>query len=49
MADLSLVSKAAWCEARRRAEVIRLLAERDHRPFPDRPSYRLPLDHDRLA
>jgi putative transposase len=30
--DVSLVSEAAWCEARRRAEVIRPLAERDPRP-----------------
>ena len=32
MADLSLISEAAWIEARRRAEVIRPLAERNHRP-----------------
>ncbi len=32
MVDLSLISEAAWSEARRRAEVIRPLAERDHRP-----------------
>ena len=32
MADLSLIPEAAWSEARRRAEVIRPLAERDHRP-----------------
>jgi putative transposase len=32
MVDVSLVSEAAWCEARRRAEVIRPLAERDHHP-----------------
>jgi hypothetical protein len=49
LADLSLVSEAAWCEARLRAEVIRPLAERNHRLFPNRPSYRLPLDHDRLV
>jgi putative transposase len=30
--DLSLIPEAAWSEARRRAEVIRPLAERDHRP-----------------
>jgi len=32
MADLSLISDAAWREARRRAEVIRPLAERERRP-----------------
>ena len=32
MADLSLIPEAAWREARRRAEVIRPLADRDHRP-----------------
>jgi putative transposase len=32
VADLSLIPEAAWSEARRRAEVIRPLAERDHRP-----------------
>ena len=32
MADLSLIPEAAWSEARRRAEVIRPLAARDHRP-----------------
>ena len=32
MADLSLIPEASWSEARRRAEVIRPLAERDHRP-----------------
>ncbi len=32
MADLSLIPEAAWSEARRRAEVIRPLAGRDHRP-----------------
>ncbi|MGH7109722.1 MAG: Mu transposase C-terminal domain-containing protein [Stellaceae bacterium] len=32
MVDVSLVSEAAWCEARRRAEVLRPLAERAHRP-----------------
>ncbi len=32
MADLSLIPEAAWSEARRRAEVIRPLADRDHRP-----------------
>jgi hypothetical protein len=31
MVDVSLVSEAAWYETRRRAEVIRPLAERDHR------------------
>ena len=30
MADLSLIPEAAWSEARRRAEVIRPLADRDH-------------------
>ncbi len=32
MADLSLIPEAAWSEARRRAEVIRPLANREHRP-----------------
>ena len=32
MADLSLIPEAAWSEARRRAEVIRPLADRDHLP-----------------
>lgn len=32
MVDVSLVSEAAWCEARRRAKVLRPLAERAHRP-----------------
>ena len=32
MADLSLFPEASWSEARRRAEVIRPLAERDHWP-----------------
>ncbi len=31
MTDLSLIPEAFWSEARRRAEVIRPLAERDHR------------------
>jgi len=32
MADLSLIPEAAWHEARRRAEVIRSLADRERRP-----------------
>ena len=32
MADLSLIPEAAWSEARRRAEIIRPLAERNTRP-----------------
>lgn len=32
MADLSLVPEVVWSEARRRAEVIRPLADREHRP-----------------
>ncbi len=32
MIDLSLIPEAAWSEARRRAEVIRPLADRDRRP-----------------
>jgi putative transposase len=32
VADLSFIPEAAWSEARRRAEVIRPLSERDHRP-----------------
>jgi hypothetical protein len=32
MADLSLISDAAWREAQRRAEVIRPLAELERRP-----------------
>jgi putative transposase len=34
MADLSLIPEAAWNEARRRAEVIRPLADRERRPRP---------------
>ena len=32
MADLSLIPEAVWCEARRRVEVVRPLAERGHGP-----------------
>lgn len=32
MVDVSLVPEATWREARRRADIIRPLAERDHRP-----------------
>jgi len=32
MANLSLFPEIAWSEARRRAEIIRPLAEREHRP-----------------
>ena len=31
MVDVSLIPEAAWCEARRRAEVIRPLVESAHR------------------
>ncbi len=32
MVDMTLVPEAAWCEARRRAEIIRPLAAQDRRP-----------------
>jgi hypothetical protein len=32
MADLSLIPEAAWCEAERRAEVVRPLVERERWP-----------------